>query len=281
MPLFSRYFFLVLWLAASATAVAQTPDTTSPPDTSQITVSDSSGDSTGEEDTYEATPESRILPQMIDTSAITLRAMPDSALAAFRDNPEFDYSKDVQQGTSWWALLKRWFWELVNDLFSQKGVKQALSIAEKLLIAGAIIALVLFFSKTGVRSLFSRRVAVAPDFEVISENIHELDFAAQIDEAVRTGDYRRAVRMYYLRMLKQLTDAGAITWSPEKTNRDYARELRRNAPAVAEDFVRLTMIFERVRYGKYNVNLPEYSRLAPEFEAFSVAARTAKQEQYA
>lgn len=254
--------------------------TSETPTSSQTTVSDSSSDSDDEdEDTYEAVPDSRILPQMIDTSAITPRTASDSALAVFRNDPTFDYRTEVQQGVSWWELFKRWFWGWVNDLFSQKGFREAWGIAEKLLIAGAIIALVLFLSKTGVRSLFSRSVAVANDFDIVTENIHELDFSVLIDEAVRAGDFRRAVRLHYLRILKSLTDAGVITWSPEKTNRDYTREIRRNAGALAEEFIRLTLIFEQVRYGKYVVHLPEYSRLAPEFEAFLAVSRTIKLEQ--
>lgn len=283
MPFFPRYSFFVIWLAVVITVSAQTATkqpATSLSDTSQIIVSDSSSDSSDEdEDTYEGTPESRIPPYMIDTSAITLRATPDSALAIFRNDPIFDYRKEVQQGISWWQLFKRWFWELVNELFSQKGFQQAWSIAEKLLIAGAIIALLLFFSKTGVRSLFSRSIAVTPNFDAIIENIHELDFTALINDAVRAGDFRRAVRLHYLRVLKSLTDAGVITWSPEKTNRDYTRELRRNAGSLAEEFIRLTLIFEQVRYGKYVVRLPEYSRLAPEFDGFSAVLRTIKLEQ--
>lgn len=86
-------------------------------------------------------------------------------------------------------------------------------------------------------------------YETHAENIHELNFNALLDEAVRQQDYRRAIRLYYLRALKQLSDKALIDWQPGKTNHRYIRELQ--AQALRLDFEKITALFEYVWYGEH------------------------------
>lgn len=198
------------------------------------------------------------------------RVITDSVLERFRNDSEFDYSKEAQKGLSWSDLFQRWLLELLEDIFSSKGVRGAWGITKYILIAAAALAIIFLFSKTGIRSLFSRSDTVSSSKGTITENIHEIDFSASIAEAVSDGDYVRAVSLLYLQTLKYLADAEIIAWSPEKTNRDYEREISKNAPQSKEDFIFLTNIFERVCYGKYNVTSREYKQISDGFENYFV-----------
>lgn len=257
MLLFLRYFHALL-IAAAMLAVPAAAQT----------------DSTDEYDAEtEVTEEPSAIPaNMIDTAAMTQQTLPDSSLERLRRDPEFDYSKEIQEGISWWDLFKRTIGDFLDEIFSEAGVQSVWGVAKYVLVAAAFIALMLYLTKTDLRSFFARAAAVAPVFGAISENIHELDLDALLRSALLDEDYRRAVRLHYLLMLKELATAEAIVWRPEKTNRDYRRELQKTAPHVASGFAALTRIFERVRYGNRAVRLPEYTRIAAEFQAFSAAA---------
>ncbi len=84
------------------------------------------------------------------------------------------------------------------------------------------------------------------------ENIHEIDFDAEIEKAVSQHNYRLAVRMLYLKCLKQLSDATLIKWQPEKTNSAYINELNDVVKRTA--FKLLTRQFEYVWYGEFAID---------------------------
>ena len=56
---------------------------------------------------------------------------------------------------------------------------------------------------------------------------------------------------------RSLTEKDLITWSQEKTNRDYIRELRKQ-PYI-ETFKQLTLRFELAWYGDQDVRQDDYT----------------------
>jgi hypothetical protein len=211
-----------------------------------------------------------------DSALPKLRTISDSSLEYFRNNPGFDYSRDAQKGLSWSDLLQRWLLELFDDIFSSKGVRGAWETGKYILMAVAVAAIIFLFSKTGVRSLFIRSSGVISAPGITTENIHEIDFSAFIAEAVAAGNFARAVRLLYLQTLKQLADAELVVWKPEKTNRDYEREIRKTAPQSSEKFIFLTDIFERICYGKQSVTSQEYKQISAVFENYFTILRLGK-----
>nr|WP_262905325.1 DUF4129 domain-containing protein [Hymenobacter nitidus] len=87
-------------------------------------------------------------------------------------------------------------------------------------------------------------------YDTAAEDIHSLDFNTLLAQAEAAGNYRLAVRLGYLAVLKQLTDHGLIRWQPEKTNHDYLREL--TAGSLRPAFQEITRQFEYVWYGEQN-----------------------------
>ena len=79
-------------------------------------------------------------------------------------------------------------------------------------------------------------------------DIHSLkpeEITDGIDEAMAAGDFRLAVRLIYLTMLRDLHERGIVIWKHDKTPEDYAHE------AGIPSFRRLTLRFMMVRYGDY------------------------------
>ncbi len=109
--------------------------------------------------------------------------------------------------------------------------------------------------------------------EKIEDNIHQTDLERLISQAVAAHNYRLAVRLYYLAIIKELSTNKLIRWRKEKTNRDYLRELRQ-AP-VYEAFQEATRIFERCWYGNRPLAAQDFDQLQPQLRQWVVAAQKA------
>jgi hypothetical protein len=128
------------------------------------------------------------------------------------------------------------------------------------LLAAAVVFVVLKLLQVDVTRAFGRAPRrAALDYETLSENIHELDFPTQLREAEEAGNLRLAVRLGYLAVLKQLSDANLITWQPDKTNQTYVRELASQRPALRPPFAELTRQFEYVWYGELPLTPAQYA----------------------
>ncbi|MCB9307015.1 MAG: DUF4129 domain-containing protein [Lewinellaceae bacterium] len=97
----------------------------------------------------------------------------------------------------------------------------------------------------------------------LEEYLHETDLSRFLNEALSSGNYPLAVRLFYLQGIKTLSEKKAIQWSREKTNRDYVHEM--DAHAAADQFRRATLTFEQVWYGNRPLNRQEFERIEPQF----------------
>ena len=102
--------------------------------------------------------------------------------------------------------------------------------------------------------------------DLSSENIFEINYQKEIEKAVNAGDYRLAVRLMFLRLLKQLSQKKVIEYKQERTNFDYLSQL--HATRYYNDFFRLTRNYEYTWYGKFDVNRETFGIIKTEFENF-------------
>jgi hypothetical protein len=100
--------------------------------------------------------------------------------------------------------------------------------------------------------------------ENLDKYLHESDLDRFLKEALSTGNYTLAIRLYYLQVIKNLSIKQAIHWAQQKTNRDYIREMREHR--LHTPFKQVTRQYERVWYGNSAIGLNEYNQLEPEFK---------------
>ncbi|WP_162550021.1 DUF4129 domain-containing protein [Hymenobacter nivis] len=186
---------------------------------------------------------------------------PDAArLRGLRSQRDFDYAEAVPHLSAWdlfWARL----WQRVQNWLQQRSythfwrwVFYALFVA-----AGVFVVLKLLqVDLTGVFGRGPRRPPLA--YDAAAENIHAVDFPARLAEAEATGNFRLAVRLGYLQLLKQLADGGFIDWQPNKTNHAYLAELPAQGPLRA-DFREITRQFEYVWYGELGLTAGQYAHV--------------------
>lgn len=197
-----------------------------------------------------------------DSSEVSAISIPDETLKDFRNDSDFDYStNNPGQEDSWWGRFKRWIAEMLLD-----SLGGASSLVSTLLwIALGLVLIFTIISITGVRKMFgSAGKSLVSGIEELGEDIHAMDFNRLIDEAVAAGDYRRAIRLHYLKNLKQLTDRNFIDWRIDKTNYEYLTELR-DKP-IAQPFREATVAFEYAWYGDVKLTKPLFERLRQRFK---------------
>ena len=96
------------------------------------------------------------------------------------------------------------------------------------------------------------------------EHIKEMNLEDYLKKALELKDFRLAIRIKYLMLLKVLNEKKYIHWSKEKTNGEYLNELASQKNYY--DFKKITLSFEIAWYGEQEVNEEGYRDMEVEFE---------------
>ena len=199
----------------------------------------------------------------VDSSAVEARPAP-SAIEAFRADPDFDYARELPPSPSFWDTVKQWFWEQIVEPFFEATNETTRGV----LFYGLLVAVLLFalYKLFGAdrQGVFRRKDEAATlDAVLAGEGIDAVDLAALAEQAAREGRFREAVRYLYLRTLQLLSARGRIRWALDKTNREYAAELR--GSDLEGPFVAVTRIFDRAWYGHLPVDAADVEAAQGEF----------------
>ena len=102
--------------------------------------------------------------------------------------------------------------------------------------------------------------------DISPENIFDINYQKEIEKAINAADYRLAIRLMFLRLLKNLSQKKVIEYKQERTNFDYLSQLY--PTGYYHDFFRLTRNYEYTWYGKFDVNRETFGIIKNEFENF-------------
>jgi len=153
--------------------------------------------------------------------------------------------------------LRNW-----NSWFSLSG---ELLRAVAFILAFLIFAYILYFVAKNTSTRKNIRSMKPVDITAPLENIEELDTDALLRKALADGDFRLAVRVHYILLLKKLNEVGLIIWKKDKTNRDYLSELY-GRDTVYDDVRKLTIAYELVWYGERSVSQESFQRISGDFD---------------
>ena len=198
-------------------------------------------------------------PRVVQPAApvVRLRRPAPARLRELRAQRAFQYV-EVRSERSAWDL----FWAEVRERIGRWLGSRSYSGFWRYVFYGVFLSALIFVilkllqvDVTGAFGRTPRRAALAYDLE--AEDIHALDFPTLLAEAEGAGNYRLAVRLGYLLVLKQLTDAGLLDWQPDKTNSAYEQELP--AGPLRTAFAGVSRQFEYVWYGELALTPPTYA----------------------
>lgn len=113
--------------------------------------------------------------------------------------------------------------------------------------------------------------------EEAERDLDKADIKSFLEKAIANGDYRLALRLYYLQSIKVLSAKYLIVWKRDKTNGRYLRELKGHD--LYPDFKSLTLDFERIWYTDMPVSEDLFSKQHPAFEQFLQKVGSVKKAQ--
>lgn len=173
------------------------------------------------------------------------RSFSKETIEHFKNDPDFKYARPPKYNPLKTELMGRialWLAALFSHVPGS-----VLKLLPYLLATIVILITVIYIRKVTFTGALGKQSTQISQSEIFEENIHTIDFDKAIHEAVATGEFRLATRLYFLLTLKVMHDRKLILHSREKTNRDYLHELR-NVP-IKNDFRWLITSFEFVWYG--------------------------------
>lgn len=130
----------------------------------------------------------------------------------------------------------------------------------------AILAMYLAGSNVGLFQKKSVPLKKDDGSEEIPEDIFAINYQKEIDKAAANGNYRLAIRLMFLRMLKQLAEKNIIQYKHDRTNFDYLVQLR--STGYYNNFFRITRNYEYSWYGKFPVSEDAYKIIRSDFNQF-------------
>jgi len=181
------------------------------------------------------------------------------------------------------------FWYANTDIVPEKSKKKETSSAPYvpigqrswfqtllwIVIIGGFAAAVAWFLKESRVKVF-RKKDIGPsgsnDEEDIGEDIFSINYQKKIDDAVKSENYRLAVRLGFLRLLRDMSKKNIINYKQDRTNFDYLLQL--HSSPFYEQFFNVTRSYEYTWYGQFEINELAYHEIKKDFDHLEGRLRT-------
>lgn len=200
----------------------------------------------------------------MDTSDVVLKQIDKAKIENYQLDRDFLYDRVPPPAEDWWEAFKRMFWEWFSEMFEQSGISFAWDYLKWIFLAAIIVFIVLRIFKTNLRGLFQSKSATNKvHFITEDEDIHDINFDDKITKSIEQKNYKEAIRLSYLRILKQLTDKELIAWKVDKTNLDYVLEIKNKS--LKGEFEKTSILFEYIWYGEFELGESTFNEAFIEF----------------
>lgn len=251
---------------------SQVSDTTTLP---EITLDEAPAYEDDEAETF-------FLPRTLVQDSVTKRQIPDTSIANYRNDEDFWYAgkyfsrkKEIRSGESGSGQQRRSESGTgdestdVNRTRSRgTGAGTIQAMLWLIIIVGFIIFLIIYVGAFRKKNSF---IDNKDEMEEETEDIFAINYQRDIDKAAQAGNYRLAIRLMFLRLLKNLAEKNIIQYKTDRTNLDYLMQL--SSTRYYQDFFRITRNYEYSWYGKFPVSADSYSRIKTDIENFDPTNR--------
>jgi len=201
-----------------------------------------------------------------------------------------DSAQAVKGAMHWIGKAVRAVWDWLEKIFtrsspdgSESGASSGFAwmfllqiLAVILIVAICCVIAVIFLrewkQRQRIQVVVAEAAAAAPDLQdenVVASQLPEDAWLRLAVEMMDKGDFRLALRAYYLACLAHLSQRQMIAIAKFKSNRDYETELRRRArarPELHRAFSDNGAIFDRTWYGLHQVTQEAVSEFQANLE---------------
>lgn len=202
-----------------------------------------------------------------DSSKVILRNFDAEKMKTYTEQSEFRYKETPPDQDSLWARFWRWFWNWFSGVLENKTSGAFFKYGIITALAALVVFIIIKAMGLDLKVFAGKSKAVEVPYSESLENIHEINFRAEIEKAISSGNYRLAVRLFYLHALKMMNDGQLINWQPDKTNQAYVAEL--TDPEKRKQFEELTTQFEYIWYGEFFIDKESFAEVRKDFDTFN------------
>ena len=204
---------------------------------------------------------------LVDNSNISLRVVDPNIIDHFLADKAFRYLNNNEAEIGLWDQIKNWIWYNILRFIFSESTYPVIRIIYYLILIAIIIYFILRILKVDIRGLFYRKGELQNliDSELL-QNPEKTDIDEAISKSIEKGAYREAIRLLYLRVLKVLNSNNIISWSRDKTNSDYIKELKDDK--MQEKFKFISFLFEYICYGEFMISKNRFEGMHESFNQF-------------
>jgi hypothetical protein len=194
---------------------------------------------------------------------VAVRSIPDGKVEALKKEEDYWYANVAPE-----KKPKK----STNDVTESKGGLLDQRWLQNLLwtiILFSFIGIIIWYLASSNIQLFRKepkKIAEEEGDDELEEDIFSIRYDKEIRRAEQAGNYRLAVRLWYLKTLKELADRNIIEYRHEKTDNDYVQGLY--GSRFYRDFFRLTRNFEYTWYGQFSLSPEAYNMMQADFSNF-------------
>lgn len=181
---------------------------------------------------------------------------------------DFNYTEKLPETTAWQRMIDK-IGRFLDSIFqfAPKGKVTAFEVIVKIFAILIVLLVIYLIIKAILKKegtwIFGKSNRTITSEEVSEKNIHILDFEKLIQKFKTENNYRASTRLYYLWLLKKLSDSKQIEWEIEKTNSDYYYEIKPND--LKQNFKQLSYIYDYVWYGDFEIEQAKFATIEQQF----------------
>lgn len=189
------------------------------------------------------------------TDSLKIQKLPDSFVKRMQNDDAFWYANETFQKKEPQKL---------NVGFLNTTIFQTLLW---LIIIGGFATFLIMYLYNSNAGLFRKSNSIATgEADRETTDIFSINYQKEIDKAVSKSDYRLAIRLMFLRLLKNLSDRNIIQYKQDNTNFDYLLQLQ--PTGMYADFFRITRNYEYSWYGQFEVDKDKFDVIKKDFDHF-------------
>jgi len=195
------------------------------------------------------------------TDSMQLRQIPRDAVKKMQEDDDYWYAnaaikkkkiKEDKNISSIPLVRRSWFQNLLW-----------------IIIIAGFAGFIIWYLADSKIGLFRKKVRTIDDIqqdELDNEDIFSINYQKEIDKATQVRNFRLAVRLMFLRLLKNLSEKNIIQYKQGKTNFDYLLQLQ--PTQYYKDFFRITRNYEYSWYGQFEIAEQTYYIILDDFKNF-------------
>jgi hypothetical protein len=220
----------------------------------------------GQDDEEEDYYYNLVFPQ--DSVEVNQRHFDTLELHAYKTNPEYNYENDPKYDSDLWGYIKGLISSFIRNLLGDKGADTFWNMFEYALVIMGVIFLLYALARLNRSPVFQKESKDREfDLEEIDEDSSDEKLESILKIALEQSNFRVAVRVQFLKILKLLDQHQIIIWKDFKTNADFASEIE--SSSLKESFKELRWVYENIWYGEFAINQDYYNKFEIDVNRFN------------